>query len=58
MHHKTLNNLNMDTVNISVLAGHVNVVSAIHDRLSTDAGNVIVMPSSDNKIIVKSTVNK
>lgn len=23
----------MDTVNISVLAGHVNVVSAIHDRL-------------------------
>lgn len=48
----------MDTVNISVLAGHVNVVSAIHDRLSTDAGNVIVMPSSDNKIIVKSTVDK
>lgn len=48
----------MDTVNISVLAGHVNVASAIHDRLSTDAGNVIVMPSSDNKIIVKSTVDK
>jgi hypothetical protein len=23
----------MDTVNISVLAGHMNVVSAIHDRL-------------------------
>lgn len=23
----------MDTVNISVLAGHVNVASAIHDRL-------------------------
>lgn len=58
MHHKTLNNLNMDTVNISVLAGHVNVASAIHDRLSTDVGNVIVMPSSDNKIIVKSTVDK
>lgn len=33
MHHKTLNNLNMDTVNISVLADHVNVASAIHDRL-------------------------
>lgn len=33
MYHKTLNNLNMDTVNISVLAGHVNVASAIHDRL-------------------------
>lgn len=58
MHHKTLNNLNMDTVNVSVLAGHVNVASVIHDRLSTDAGNVIVMPSSDNKIIVKSTVDK
>ena len=27
-------------------------------KISTDAGNVIVMPSSDNKIIVKSTVDK
>ena len=24
-------------------------------KISTDAGNVVVMPSSDNKIIVKST---
>lgn len=27
-------------------------------KISTDAGNVIVMPSSDNKIIVKSTTDK
>ena len=27
-------------------------------KISTDAGNVVVMPSSDNKIIVKSTVDK
>lgn len=27
-------------------------------KISTDDGNVIVMPSSDNKIIVKSTVDK
>lgn len=27
-------------------------------KISTDAGNVIVMPSSDNKITVKSTANK
>lgn len=27
-------------------------------KISTDAGNVIVMPSFDNKIIVKSTVDK
>lgn len=27
-------------------------------KISTDAGNVVVMPSSDNKIIVKSTMEK
>lgn len=27
-------------------------------KISTDAGDVVVMPSSDNKIIVKSTANK
>lgn len=27
-------------------------------KISTDVGNVIVMPSSDNKIIVKSTTDK
>ena len=27
-------------------------------KISTDAGNVVVMPSSDNKIIVKSTMGK
>ena len=27
-------------------------------KISTDARNVVVMPSSDNKIIVKSTVDK
>lgn len=27
-------------------------------KISTDDGNVIVMPSSDNKIIVKSTTDK
>ena len=27
-------------------------------KISKDAGDVVVMPSSDNKIIVKSTANK
>lgn len=27
-------------------------------EISTDEGNVIVMPSSNNKVIVKSTVDK
>lgn len=27
-------------------------------EIRTDEGNVIVMPSSDNKVIVKSTVDK
>ena len=54
------NDLYADTV----LFGDMIIVAGIDAnsnpilKISTDAGNVVVMPSSDNKIIVKSTVDK